>query len=402
MASSSSSSSSHYFTFKHTFIFHILPLIFLTIPTQPAIGCYTSILGFGDSLTDTGNYLHYSISNSLTLPNYAYLPYGETYFQRPTGRCCDGRPIIDYIAQNLGLGLAPPYLGNGENNSSVNFEEGVNFAVVGASTMNAAFYREMGIENQYENFSLGVQLGWFKEMLPSLCANASSDCNKLLESSLVLMGTIGGNDYDHTLTAGISLEEVESFVPVVVNTIASTINELIELGVVTLMVPGIIPLGCTAANLAYYTNSTAEDYDPKTGCLTWLNKLSEYHNELLQIELNRIRQLHPHTTISYADYYNAAMPLYLSPAKFGFTEGALTACCGGGGPYNYNSSVSCGSPTVTSCDDPSLYVNWDGLHYTEAAAKWISEGLLFGPYTIPPLNTSCVSVAVTAESSNYD
>ncbi|XP_059636988.1 GDSL esterase/lipase At1g28570-like [Cornus florida] len=161
---------------------------------------------------------------------------------------------------------------------------------------------EMGIETQYENFSLGVQLGWFKEMLPSLCTNASSDCNKLFEGSLVLMGTIGGNDYDNTLTGGISLEEVESFVPIVVNTIASAINELIELGVVTLMVPGIVPLGCTANNLAYYTNSAAEDYDPKTGCLTWLNKLSEYHNELLRIELNRIQELHPHTTISYADY----------------------------------------------------------------------------------------------------
>lgn len=75
----------------------------------------------------------------------------------------------------------------------------------------------------------------------------------------------------------------------------------------------------------------------------------------------------------------------------GFKRGALTACCGGGGPYNYNSSVECGNLPATSCDDPSLYVSWDGLHLTEAAYKWIANGLLEEPYTFPPLNASCIS-----------
>ncbi|XP_059663977.1 GDSL esterase/lipase At1g28570-like isoform X2 [Cornus florida] len=385
--------SASHFSFKHITFLQILPII-LTIPTQHTIGCYTSIISFGDSLADTGNYLHYTQYSHSTPPNFAFPPYGETYFHRPTGRCSDGRLIIDFIAQYLGLQLVPPYLGDGEKNvitrSEENFEEGVNFAVVGASALDAAFYKEIGLDDPCGNFSLEVQLGWFKEMLPSLCTNTSSDCNKLLQSSLVLLGTIGGNDYDNAFMAGLSFEEVQSFVPLIVNVIASAINELIKLGAVTLMVPGIIPIGCLPVNLAYYNNSKEEEYDPLTGCLIWLNKFAEYHNELLQIELNQIRELHPHTTIIYADYYNDAMRFYLSPSKFGFTEGALTACCGGGGPYNVNSTAECGSPESTSCDNPSLYASWDGLHFTEAAYKWISQGLLFGPYTIPPLNTSCV------------
>ena len=75
----------------------------------------------------------------------------------------------------------------------------------------------------------------------------------------------------------------------------------------------------------------------------------------------------------------------------GFTGGALTACCGGGGPYNVNTSVKCGDPSVSACDDPSKYVSWDGVHLTEAAYRWITNGLLEGPYTIPQISISCVS-----------
>ncbi|GKE58998.1 hypothetical protein Tco_1498183, partial [Tanacetum coccineum] len=32
-----------------------------------------------------------------------------------------------------------------------------------------------------------------------------------------------------------------------------------------------------------------------------------------------------------------------------FTNGALKACCGGRGPYNYNPLVDCADPTSTTC-----------------------------------------------------
>ena len=98
---------------------------------------------------------------------------------------------------------------------------------------------------------------------------------------------------------------------------AIAMQELIELGAVTLMVPGKLPTGCSASYLTLFKTPNIEDYDPVTGCLNWLNEFAEYHNEQLKTELNRIRELYPHTNIIYADYYNAAMRIYRSPNKFG-------------------------------------------------------------------------------------
>ena len=75
----------------------------------------------------------------------------------------------------------------------------------------------------------------------------------------------------------------------------------------------------------------------------------------------------------------------------GFKESILNACCPARDPNNYNASVLCGNPGVIACDDPSHYISWDGIHFTEAAYKWIAEGLLNGPYTYPKIGISCDS-----------
>ena len=71
----------------------------------------------------------------------------------------------------------------------------------------------------------------------------------------------------------------------------------------------------------------------------------------------------------------------------------LVACCGSGGMYNYNSSAGCGATitvngtqiAVGSCDDPSVRVIWDGIHYTDAANKFIFEQISTGAFSDPPI-----------------
>ncbi|KAK2984190.1 hypothetical protein RJ640_017303 [Escallonia rubra] len=185
------------------------------------------------------------------------------------------------------------------------------------------------------------------------------------------------------------------------------------------MVPGNFPIGCSPSYLTVFKSPNKEEYDPDTGCLIWLNKFAENHNELLQIELNQIQQLNPNATIIYADYYHAAMQFYRSPKEFGrlwtssengikkiatntpyiipgFSMGALTVCCGGGGSYNYNPLVECGRQPSTVGNDPSGYASWDGLHLTEAAYRCIFRGLFEGPYTVPHISTLCVPTALSA------
>ncbi|XVE51443.1 hypothetical protein DITRI_Ditri02bG0040900 [Diplodiscus trichospermus] len=201
------------------------------------------------------------------------------------------------------------------------------------------------------------------------------------------MGEIGGNDFNYAFLQGIRIEEIRGLVPDVINVISSAIQELIELGAVTFLVPGNLPIGCLPIYLTRFQTSNRQDYD-RSGCLIWLNEFAKYYNVMLEKELNRIRRLHPRANIVYADYYQAAIQFYRSPRGFGFSS-TLSACCGGGGPYNYNFSAGCGSAGTKSCDDPSSHVSWDGIHLTERSYKLIYEALLNGSCTIPRLKTLC-------------
>lgn len=67
----------------------------------------------------------------------------------------------------------------------------------------------------------------------------------------------------------------------------------------------------------------------------------------------------------------------------------MFACCGSGGRYNVNASAMCGTETARACSDPSRYVSWDGIHFTEAAYRTIAAGLLNGSFTVPPVNKIC-------------
>lgn len=99
-------------------------------------------------------------------------------------------------------------------------------------------------------------------------------------------------------------------------------QELIKVGVVNLMVPGMLADGCLAITLSFfYTSSNnANDYDPATGCLTWLNNFAQNHNTLLQTALVGIRERHPDVFIAYADYYSASLQLYHSSETYGKYE----------------------------------------------------------------------------------
>jgi hypothetical protein len=59
---------------------------------------YEAIFSFGDSLSDAGNLIADGIPKSLTT---ARAPYGMTFFGRPTGRCSNGRLVVDFLGNTL-------------------------------------------------------------------------------------------------------------------------------------------------------------------------------------------------------------------------------------------------------------------------------------------------------------
>ncbi|TYG71967.1 hypothetical protein ES288_D05G441700v1 [Gossypium darwinii] len=220
MATSSSCSS-----LKQQFLMFLVVTISSIINSQ-VNGCFTSIFSFGDSLTDTGNLLEISLSDSTNPPHSAFLPYGRTFFHHPTGRFCDGRLVIDFIAEALGFSFLPPFYGS-KSGKWEKFQKGANFAVASATALNSSFLAEQGIHSVSTNISLGVEVNSFKHLLPSLCSS-SSNCKELLRNSLIVMGEIGGNDYNHAFMQGKNIENIRQLVPLVVDIISSSINVRID------------------------------------------------------------------------------------------------------------------------------------------------------------------------------
>ena len=76
-------------------------------------------------------------------------------------------------------------------------------------------------------------------------------------------------------------------------------------------------------------------------------------------------------------------------------EHPLAACCGYGGlPYNYYDKLRCAEKgvvngsvvTVGACKDPTKYVSWDGIHYSETANFHIWSRVRSADYSEPALS----------------
>ncbi|KAG5553877.1 hypothetical protein RHGRI_011668 [Rhododendron griersonianum] len=108
--------------------------------------CFEKIYNFGDSISDTGNLIRQKPIGAAGA--CARLPYGETFFKHATGRCSNGRLMIDFIANASGLPFLNPYL-----EKDADFRHGVDFAVAGATALtgkdndyNYAMFEGKGIQ----------------------------------------------------------------------------------------------------------------------------------------------------------------------------------------------------------------------------------------------------------------
>ncbi|KAJ1258134.1 hypothetical protein BS78_10G051100 [Paspalum vaginatum] len=345
-------------------------------------GCkFPAVFNFGDSNSDTGGFW-------AAFPAQQG-PFGMTYFGGPAGRASDGRLVIDFIAQAMGLPLLSPYL----QSIGSDYRHGANFATLASTALlpNTSLF-VTGISP----FSLGIQLNQLKEFRNRVLAT-NGDSGQLprpdiFGNALYTIG-IGQNDFTSNL-GSLGVEGVKQSLPSVVNQISWTIQDLYNIGARNFMVFNMAPIGCYPAFLTELPHDS-NDLD-EFGCMKSYNSGVIYYNELLNNSLADVRKKLQDASIVYVDKHTVTLELFRYPNAHGLKYGTR-ACCGyGGGTYNFNQNVYCGNSkvvngktsTAEACGDPQNYVSWDGIHATEAANMKIASAVMSGSYSYPPFDHS--------------
>jgi hypothetical protein len=182
------------------------------------------------------------------------------------------------------------------------------------------------------------------------------------------------------------------------------------------------PLGCLTYAVVLLPKLAAPRDD--AGCSVAYNAAARFFNARLRETVDRLRAALPDAALTYVDVYSAKYRLISQAKQLGtyvdLTTGAgeetleiaaglknwwvlfvagfgdpLLVCCGyGGGEYNFDRDIRCGGKVEVngtsvlagkSCDDPSRSVSWDGVHFTEAANRFVFELIVGGKLSDPPV-----------------
>ncbi|KAK4596034.1 hypothetical protein RGQ29_014208 [Quercus rubra] len=366
-------------------ILHILTIISIFLPHAKSIHFnFPAIFNFGDSNSDTGELIASGIE-SLVPPN------GQSYFQKPSGRYCDGRLIIDFLLDEMDLPFLNAYL---DSVGLPNFRKGCNFAAAGSTIRPAT-------PTSVSPFSFGVQVAQFLrfkarvlELLPEVCAGKK--LSKYLpekdyfEKGLYMFD-VGQNDLAGAFYSK-SLDQILASIPAILVEFETGIQKLYDQGARNFWIHNTGPLGCLPQNVAKF--GTDPSQLDELGCVSQHNQASKLFNLQLHALCRKFQGQFSDANVTYVDIFTIKYNLIANYSRYGF-EQPIMACCGyGGPPLNYDSRVSCGqtkilngtSVTAKGCPDSTEYVIWDGIHYTEAANQYVSSQILTGKYSDPPFS----------------
>ncbi|KAM0913007.1 hypothetical protein ACQ4PT_012441 [Festuca glaucescens] len=370
----------------------LLPLVLLLL-VQASAGAaaggadchFPAVFNFGDSNSDTGGL---SAAFGAAPP-----PNGMTFFGSPAGRYCDGRLIVDFIVENLGI----PYLSAYLNSIGSNFSQGANFATAGStiSRQNTSLFL-----SGFSPISLDVQSWEFEQFINRsqyVYNNKGGIYRELLPkaeyfSQALYTFDIGQNDITAGYFANRSTEQVVASIPELMERLTSIIQSIHWLGGKYFWIHSTGPIGCLPYALIRRPDIAVRK--DNVGCSATYNKVAQLFNQKLKETVACLRKTYPDAAFTYVDVYTAKYKLISEAKKLGFDDPLLTCCGHDAGPYNYDPKVGCGGKVLVNgtwvvlgkpCDDPARRVSWDGVHFTEAANKFVFDQIVGGALSDPPV-----------------
>ncbi|KAL3511573.1 hypothetical protein ACH5RR_024290 [Cinchona calisaya] len=366
------------------FLYTMLLLLVIQAPASECRkaqkrGGAAALFIFGDSYFDAGNN---NYINTTTLDQANFWPYGETYFNFPTGRFSNGRLISDFIAEYAKVPLIAPFLQPG--NQEYMMTNGVNFASAGAGALDETF--------QGEVINLNKQLLYYTKVEAWLRHKLGNVESKRVLSRAVYLFSIGTNDYispflitNSTIMLASSSRSRSQYVDMVIGNLTTVVKAIYERGGRKFGFLNLGDLGCLPG-LRILQSKT------KGGCLEEASTLATLHNRALHKILTEMKDQLQGFKYSLYDFNSALRHRMTHPSRFGFEEGRA-ACCGAG---EFKGIYSCGGkrPVIMKdfelCEDPQKYVFWDSYHLTErvyrqmAAEMW-SRSWIEGSYNLKAL-----------------
>ncbi|KAK2413686.1 GDSL esterase/lipase [Trifolium repens] len=346
---------------------------------------FPAIFNFGDSNSDTGS------MSSAFYP--AILPFGETFFHEAVGRASDGRLIIDFIAKHLGFPMLSAYI----NSIGTTYRHGANFAA-GSSTIMRANKTYFDGRSPFDLEIQTVQFNNFKTRTGKFFtqANGSSYRKHFPKpedfAKAIYTFDIGQNDIAEILSK-VGKEDSHALISNIVESFSTKVQSLHFFGARTFWIHNTGPIGCLPVAMpihnAQNNQTQVAGYLDQNGCVNFQNDLAKEFNKKLKDKVVKLREQFLDASLIYVDMFSAKYELISNTNKSGFVDPS-EICCGyhkdGYHVYCGNKGTVNGKEIVpSSCEDPSKYISWDGVHYTEAANQWIANRILDGSFSDPPL-----------------
>ncbi|XP_042957438.1 GDSL esterase/lipase At5g22810-like [Carya illinoinensis] len=309
---------------------------------------------FGDSVVDVGNNNHIYTFIKANFP-----PYGRDFVtHESTGRFCNGKLAIDFIADLLGLTYPPPYLSGRDRGT--NLLIGANFASASSGYYDAT-------ANLYRAIPLSRQLWYYREYQNRLAAVVGRSNVASIISRAIFLVSAGSSDFLQNYYVNPLLYLAlppDRFSDLLIQSYTRFIQRLYALGARRIGVTTLPPIGCLPATITIFGMGS-------NVCVERLNNDAVSFNYKLNATSHWLQNnLHDLKLVVF-DAYQPLYEIATNPSKHGFFE-ARRACCGTG---LLETSILCNQESIGTCANASEYVFWDGLHPSEAANYYLASRL---------------------------